>query len=295
MTPEHGVSCRAPGTPGGRARHSASHGCGDPDLVRHAIGDTAQTIPIAAFPCAPAGVAGGNASKFKLPLSTAFLDWTAGYPVQSLQTRGELPFAAVASGFSFMSCAAHAIILICFTRYAADLRRGINRFRWIEYAFSSSLMIGLIAMLFGVYDVLTLTALMSVNACMNLFGLCQEELTVTRAELAAATKTGPPVVDWTPFACGCFAGVVPWAIILAGILGIAPDQRSRVPGFVWALVVIYFLMFNCFAVNMALQLRGASCAQSSGRWEGRGEGPVGVSRCIVHCHRAVTPLRSLLL
>ena len=98
-------------------------------------------------------------------------------------------------------------------------------------------MIGLIAMLFGVYDVLTLTALMSVNAAMNLFGLCQEELTVVRGELAAA-KGAAFTVDWTPFVCGCFAGAVPWAIILAGILGIAPEQRSNVPGFVWALVVM---------------------------------------------------------
>jgi len=181
--------------------------------------------------------------------------WTDGYPKQQLQNHGDLPFAAVTSGFSFLSAAAHIIILLYFDRYTEDLKRGINRFRWFEYALSSSLMIALIAMLFGVYDVMTLVGIMSVNACMNLFGLVQEELTVVRAELAVLSRE-PLRVDWTPFLCGCFAGVVPWAIILASILGIGPSQLGNVPGFVWALVIIYFAMFNCFAINMFLQLRG---------------------------------------
>lgn len=41
-----------------------------------------------------------------------------------------------------------------------DLQRGVNRFRWYEYAFSSSLMMGLIAMLFGMYDVISLVLVM---------------------------------------------------------------------------------------------------------------------------------------
>ena len=59
------------------------------------------------------------------------------------------PFASVTSGFSWMSAAAHFIVLIFFKKYIADLRKGINVFRWYEYAFSSSLMIGLILMVRG--------------------------------------------------------------------------------------------------------------------------------------------------
>ena len=46
---------------------------------------------------------------------------------------------------------------------------------------------GLIAQLFGVYDVLLLVAIMSVNACMNLFGLLHEVLNEGR---------DPQRVDW---------------------------------------------------------------------------------------------------
>jgi len=61
-----------------------------------------------------------------------------------------------------------------FDSYTYGLRRGYNELRWWEYALSSSVMIGLILMLFGVYDIITLFAIMSVNAAMNLFGLLFE-------------------------------------------------------------------------------------------------------------------------
>jgi len=70
-----------------------------------------------------------------------------------------------------MSAFAHMIVLLNKERYITDLRKGINYFRWYEYSISSSLMIVLIAMLFGMYDVVSLILLASVNACMNLFGL----------------------------------------------------------------------------------------------------------------------------
>lgn len=87
-----------------------------------------------------AGLRASQVSSFRLPLTTAFTDWSRGFPLQQLQTRGTIPFAAVTSGFALMSAAAHFTVLALFPVYVADLRRGINRFRWYEYAASSSLM-----------------------------------------------------------------------------------------------------------------------------------------------------------
>ena len=133
-----------------------------------------------------------KAANFKLPLTTLFLDWSSTYPVQRLVVTAYLPFVAVTSGFSWMSAISHFVVLILFSKYyIPDLRKGINRFRWIEYAFSSSLMIGLIAMLFGMYDIISLILIMSVNACMNLFGFLME-----------TTNVGKNDYDWTPFIFG---------------------------------------------------------------------------------------------
>jgi len=181
---------------------------------------------------------------FKIPMVTTFTDWSRGYPVAAIQHRADMPFVAVTSGFAFLSCFAHLVVLACFQQYKADLRRGRNLFRWYEYAASSSLMIALIAQLFGVYDILLLVALMSVNACMNLFGLLHETMNEGRE---------PARVDFTSFWFGCFAGAVPWAVIFSYLAG--NSGAGNIPGFVWALLVIYALFFNTFPINMYLQYR----------------------------------------
>ena len=196
-----------------------------------------------------------DSSKFLLPLTTIFLKWENNKPKQDLITRGEMKFALIASSFSWISALAHLIIIIFFKIYIYNLRRGINKFRWIEYAISSSIMIALIAMLFGMYDIISLVLIMTVNACMNLFGYVMESQNQTTKKL-----------DWTPFWFGCFAGVVPWVCIFTYLIG--SGNLSQVPGFVWGILVAYFIMFNTFPVNMVLQYLKIS-AWSDQYWDFR--------------------------
>lgn len=185
-----------------------------------------------------------NAKRFKIQMITTIPSWAGPFPVAAIQTRGELSFASLTSGFAFLSSAAHIVVLLCFTTYIADLRKGLNVFRWYEYALSSSLMIVLIAMLFGNWDQISLFQMGAVNACMCLFGLLHERM-----------NAGKPAseVNWEPFIFGCFAGAAPWAAIFS-YLGASADV-SRVPTFVWAILGAYLFFFNTFPINMWLQYR----------------------------------------
>jgi len=194
--------------------------------------------------CLAAGLSVENLKKFKTPLNTVFTYWDKDYPEARLEESAQLPFVPVTSGFAWLSAVAHLIVLLNYPLYLSDLRKGINRFRWYEYALSSSLMIALIAILFGCYDILSLILMMAVNACMCLFGLLMETMNVgkTSAEL-----------DWTPFIYGCFAGAVPWAVIFAYLGGAGKDFDP--PEFVWVILIFYIIFFNCFAINMFLQYK----------------------------------------
>jgi hypothetical protein len=132
--------------------------------------------------------------------------------------------------------------------YEANVRRGINPARWWEYAISASLMVVLIAMLSGITQGTALLAIFGVNASMILFGLAMER-----------TNVGRDRVDWRPFVYGCIAGAVPWLAIALQI-GVSQDNGDGVPGFVIAIFITLFLLFNTFAINMWLQYRGR------GRW-----------------------------
>ena len=149
---------------------------------------------------------------FRLGLTTAFQDYddVQRKLVTNVKDIGSVPIGPLVSVFLFMSAVAHLLVVspMYFETYCDDIRRGINRARWYEYALSSGLMIVLIAMLFGCRDLASLLLILAVNACMNLFGLMMEVLN------QYTTST-----DWTPFWFGCVAGVWPWIVALMYFLG----------------------------------------------------------------------------
>jgi hypothetical protein len=156
----------------------------------------------------------------------------------------ELPFGFLVASFLLISAVAHGLIVLMSERYFADLRKGINKFRWFEYALSSSVMIVLIATLFGIYDIASLVLIFIVNASMNLFGLTMEQLN------SGSEKTR---VNWGPFIWGCIAGIAPWIAIVIYMFG--TGNFGMVPWFVWAIVGTYFVAFNTFPINMILQYK----------------------------------------
>ncbi|CZQ99483.1 Hypothetical protein Tpal_2378 [Trichococcus palustris] len=165
----------------------------------------------------------------------------------------ELPFGVLVASFLFISACAHALISIpkkLNDIYNADLDRGINKFRWFEYALSSSIMIVLIATLFGIYDIASLVLIFIVNASMNLFGLVMEQLNAGKAK---------EDINWGPFIWGALAGIAPWIAILLYMFG--NGNFDQVPWFVWAIVGTYFVAFNTFPVNMVLQYK------KIGKWQ----------------------------
>lgn len=156
----------------------------------------------------------------------------------------QLPFGGLVAMFLLISAAAHFIIVMNEKKYTSDLKKGINRFRWYEYALSSSIMIVLIATLFGIYDIGSLTLIFLVNAAMNLFGLTMEELN------AGLDKKK---VNWGPFIWGSVAGIAPWIVIFMYMFG--TGNFDLIPWFVWAIVGTYFVAFNTFPINMILQYK----------------------------------------
>ncbi len=167
---------------------------------------------------------------------------------RSLETASKelftLPFGIMVASFLLISALAHALIVIFSKKYFADLQIGINKFRWFEYAISSSIMIVLTSVLFGVIDIASLILIFVVNASMNLFGLVMEQLNSGREK---------GQVNWGPFVWGSIAGIAPWIAILLYMFG--NGNFDQVPWFVWAIVGTYFVAFNTFPINMVLQYK----------------------------------------
>ncbi len=185
-------------------------------------------------------------SNFRLPIWSYFLKFDTQQMrlVTEANKLWDFPFAVFVSFFLFMSAIAHFTIVAPGSNYIynRDLGRGINRFRWYEYSLSSSLMIILISLLFGVYDIGALIVIFILNASMNLFGLLMEEINQYKEK-----------TDWKPFIFGCIAGIGPWIVIILYAFGNA--DPAQVPWFVYAIVGSYFVFFNLFPINMVLQYK----------------------------------------
>jgi hypothetical protein len=186
-------------------------------------------------------------NRFSLPVTATFMD---GPPGTTAKLHHLFDIQTGWGVFAFMAISAIALLTIAspwvFPWYKKNLLQSKNYGRWVEYFFSSSIMIVLISQITGLSDIAALLAIFGINACMILFGAVQEMY----------EKPGRP--NWLPFWMGSFAGIIPWIGI--AIYVAAPGISASPPGFVYGIIVSLFVFFNCFAVNMVLQYKQV------GRW-----------------------------
>jgi hypothetical protein len=189
---------------------------------------------------------------FTLPVTRSYLEAagtgnaTGGMPflVQATDVLFNLWIGPLVALFLFISATAHILIsTVLYEKYKAGLLRGQNRYRWYEYAVSSSVMIVLISMLVGITDIGTLMLAFFINMMMILFGLIMEIMNEGKAKL-----------DWSPFWFGCLAGAIPWVVIAIWLFG-AGGEGGGPPTFVYYIFLSMGVFFNTFAVNMWLQYK----------------------------------------
>jgi hypothetical protein len=179
---------------------------------------------------------------FSLPVTATFM---SGPPGTAPELHHLFNISTGWGVFAFLAISAAALLIIAsplvFPWYKRNLLESRNYGRWIEYFFSSSIMIVLISQITGISDIAALLAIFGINASMILFGALQEKY----------EKPGKP--SWLPFWFGSFAGIIPWIAIV--IYVVAPGLNVSPPGFVYGIIVSLFVFFNCFAINMVLQYK----------------------------------------
>ena len=166
-----------------------------------------------------------------------------------------IPLAWFIASFLAMSAVAHFLAAWPLrARYEAWLARGMNPLRWVEYAFSSTVMIVAIAYISFIQDVPALVAIAGCNVAMILFGWSME----------AANEGRRDNPDWKHYTFGSIVGLAPWIGIVSILLayGLQSDlpEGAGIPGFVYVIVATLFVSFNVFAITMVLQYRRI------GRW-----------------------------
>jgi len=190
-------------------------------------------------------------NNFSLPVTASYLAGPPGSIFTDPVTLFDVRTGYAVALFLGLSSLFHFIVSSkwFFVRYENGLKKNINIFRWVEYSFSSSLMIFLIAQITGVSDYAALIGIVGVNAAMILFGWLQERY------------VKPGSGDWLPFIFGCIAGIIPWIIVLISVLSPNSPSDATPPGFVYGIIISIFVLFNTFAYVQFKQY------QSKGKWK----------------------------
>jgi uncharacterized membrane protein len=185
---------------------------------------------------------------FSLPLRYSYLTFDEATRSLVLETSNllDIRIGPLVALFLLISAIAHFTLASPwgYPWYVKNLKKHINYARWYEYSISSSIMIVIIAMLVGIYDIGTLLPLFVVNAIMNLCGLMMELHNQT------TEKT-----RWTAYYIGVIAGLVPWLVIAIYFAGASIASAGSIPDFVLYIYISIAFFFNIFAINMILQYK----------------------------------------
>jgi hypothetical protein len=188
------------------------------------------------------------ANDFALPVTSFFWNDVPNnrLDIARLDRMFDVSVAWAAALFLLLSALFHGIVSTVGRRkYESEISLEQNRFRWVEYSISSTLMIIAICLVFGIGDIAGLIGIAGANIAMILFGWVME----------VVNRPGQPVW-WTPFWFGCLVGILPWIGLLIYLFGPGDDM----PSFVYGIFISIFIFFNLFGLNQYLQYRKV------GRW-----------------------------
>jgi hypothetical protein len=164
----------------------------------------------------------------------------------------KLNIGYLSGAFLALSALDHLLVCTCFKGvYERGLSKNYNVFRWIEYAFSASLMRILVGILSGVNDLHMQFLQFGLTACTMLFGLVFE-LENKKNRLSVHNP-----VRWYLYWLGFIPHFFSWTVVIAYFFYALSNGDP--PNFVYAIIFIIFFLDLSFAVVLGLQWSGRSC------------------------------------
>ena len=181
------------------------------------------------------------ATDFAITVTSSFPAGPPGTPPPAPEALFDVRIGAAIAVFLGLAALDHLLTSTVFrTRYENDLRDGINRFRWLEYSFSATLMVLLVSFYAGITGIAAVIGIIGANVAMILFGWVQEKM----------NPAGRDTVTMLPFWFGSLVGLAPWVAIAVNLAG-----AETIPDFVYGIFFALFAFFISFAVNQWLQYR----------------------------------------
>jgi hypothetical protein len=147
--------------------------------------------------------------------------------------------------FLLVAAIAHALVATVYrSQYEADLKKRLNKLRWIEYAVSGGVALVAVALLGGIADIATLLVIFVLTVITALAGLAMETYNQGKAK-----------PNWLAYVIGGIAGVLPGVIFAIYAWSTHNYGGFSMPGYVYGIYATLFVLGLGFAANMILQYK----------------------------------------
>lgn len=143
-------------------------------------------------------------------------------------------------------------------QYDGWLKQGSNPFRWLDGAFSSSLIPVVIGLVVGLSDVASLAMLFILGFATHILGLYMESYN-NESRARKPQDNNVPAKDYRPFILMCITGATIWLVLGSAILSAVIFGAGLPPG-IW---IAYLVGSICAAAYAAVMLQNY---RQAGRW-----------------------------
>lgn len=181
-----------------------------------------------------------------LPVTTHFLapdslaGQVAGHPVYTAANRRlfDVSVVAILAIIFFIAAIVHALLSTAPPSRSITDRPAANRLRWLEYGINGGLILVLLALVNGAYDISTLVLLFALTFLTGLLMLWIQ----LQSAIAAKTR-------WIINLFALIGGLLPWAIIACYLFDAAAFGMQALPAYVYWLDGSMFVLFVALALN----------------------------------------------
>jgi hypothetical protein len=146
----------------------------------------------------------------------------------------------------FVAAAMHLIVATVYrNQYEAELKKGVNRARWIEYTLSVALLFVVMAIMIGFSNIVILLLLFAVAVIMNGTRMAVDLYHAQHKNRSNRLLAGLSI----------FADVALWLVIVLMLWAAGAYSSAGISSFILVLISSAFVLFAGFAVTMYLQYR----------------------------------------
>ena len=157
--------------------------------------------------------------------------------------------------FSAITCGFHSFYASRRSKsYQTEIKKGTNRFRWIEYSITATIMLVVIALSSGVFDLEAQAFIAACSIGTMLLGYVVEKLLYiykTSEEYKNVCVLGAKLST----RIGWFLLLVAYGVIARFFVSAAIDAGKKMPKFVWVIVISMFLLYSGFGVIQRNDMR----------------------------------------